>query len=43
MNTLYIMNELLNDKEILCARAKECLRLPELELTPKQIQKQTTR
>ena len=37
------MDELLNEKEILCTRAKEYLKLPELEATPKQIQKQTTR
>ena len=43
MNTLYLMDELLNDKEILCTRAKEYLKLPELELTPKQIQKRTAR
>ena len=37
------MDELLNDKEILCTTAKEYLKLPELESTPKQIQKRTSR
>ena len=36
------MDELLNDKEILCTRAKEYLKLPELESTSKQIQTRTT-